>query len=200
MRGPNPELERRIREECLALLMEKEPEEIGMREIAARAGVSATALYYYFADKDRLFDAVKRDCLERMDAHIARDVAAAPTMPETIKAGLSAFRDWCFENPRIALLVMGRFRPNEDPSAETQAPYYRSTALARDLLDRAVAEGFSKSADTLLDAALAVAALWGAIESILYKRTVPEYWERGVEFTDRMIELVCGRLLNGKEG
>jgi hypothetical protein len=47
------------------------------------------------------------------------------------------------------------------------------------------------SADPLLDASLAISATWGAIESILRFRTIPEYWERGVEFTDAMIAICC---------
>ncbi|WP_415749215.1 TetR/AcrR family transcriptional regulator, partial [Treponema peruense] len=38
--------------------MEKEPEEIGMREIAKKCGVSATAIYHYYRDKDCLFQSI----------------------------------------------------------------------------------------------------------------------------------------------
>jgi AcrR family transcriptional regulator len=45
MRTANPELVLRIREKALELLMEKEPEELSMREIAKVCGVTATTLY-----------------------------------------------------------------------------------------------------------------------------------------------------------
>ena len=58
MRNANPELVSSIKKRTLELLMEKEPEEIGMREIAKKCGVSATAIYHYYRDTWRLFMAV----------------------------------------------------------------------------------------------------------------------------------------------
>jgi AcrR family transcriptional regulator len=72
MRVANPKLVLRIKENTLGLLMEKEPEEISMREIAKVCGVTATTLYYYYKDKDTLFEEVKLECLEKMDSFIAK--------------------------------------------------------------------------------------------------------------------------------
>ncbi len=194
MRTPNPDIERSIREKALALLMEREPEEIGMREIATAVGITATTIYYYYADKERLLEAVKKDCIALAEEAILSKVREGLVLPGAIRAALSAFRDWAFENPRIALLMMNRFRPNLEAGPEEMAGYYRSTYLLRDLIARAVAEGTAASGDPLLDASLCIAAVWGAIESILRYRTLPEYWDRGVDFTDEMIELCCARL------
>jgi AcrR family transcriptional regulator len=190
VRGPNPELERRIRQAGLALLLEKEPEEIGMREIAGACGVSATTIYYYHADKDSLFDAIKLDCIAEMDEYIRSRADTEGTALARIRIGYRAFRDWCFAHPRIALLIMGRLKPNRSPRAEIQEPYYRSNEYARRQLEKAVAEGSFSCADTRLANALHVAAVWGAIESVLLNRTDPEYWDKGVYFTDNMIDLL----------
>ncbi len=194
MRTPNPEMERTIRGKTLELLMVKEPEEIGMRDIAAAAGVTATTIYYYYADKERLLEAVKKDCMDAMDVSIAARISTLSGSLDSLgllRGALAAFRDWSFANPRIALLVMNRFKPNVEAGPEEMAQYYRSTYLGRDLIAKAVAEGDAVSKDPLLDASLAIAATWGAIESILRFRTIPEYWERGVEFTDAMITICC---------
>ena len=61
MKASNPDLEKSIREKALDLLMVKEPEEIGMREIARACGVTPPTIYYYFKDKDCLFVRVKQD-------------------------------------------------------------------------------------------------------------------------------------------
>ena len=200
MRTRNLELERKIRDKALELLMIKEPEEIGMRDIAAAAGVTATAIYYYYEDKERLLEAVKKDCMATMDAFIASRMGDLSGSLGTLRGGLAAFRDWAFANPRIALLVMNRFTPNVNAGPEEMAEYYRSTFFARDCIAREVAAGNALSDDPLLDASLAISAMWGAIESILRFRTVPEYWERGVEFTDAMIDVCCARLARGGRG
>lgn len=190
MRVPNPELERRIRQAGLALLLEKEPEEIGMREIAGACGISATTIYYYHADKDSLFDAIKLDCIAELDEYLHTRADAERTALERIRTGYRAFRDWCFAHPRIALLIMGRLKPNRSAQPEIQEPYYRSNEYARRQLEQAVAEGSFRCADPRLANALFIAALWGAIESVLLNRTDPEYWNRGVYFTDSMIDLL----------
>lgn len=194
MRAPNPEMERTIRQKTLELLMEKEPEEIGMRDIATSCGVTATTIYYYYADKERLFEAVKKDCMAEMDRMIAESAGKLSDSIGMLRAGLAAFRDWAFANPRIALLIMNRFRPNFEATPEEMAGYYRSTFMGKERLERAVADGIAKSDDPMLDSSLCISATWGAIESILRFRTVPEYWDKGVMYTDAMIEMCCARL------
>ena len=191
MRVKNPELEKNIRAKTLELLMVKEPEEIGMREIAAVCGVTATTIYYYYENKERLFEDVKKDCLLDMDRYILERASLAADPAEKFARAFGAFRDWAFAQPRMALLVMNRFKPNVEAGPEEMADYYRSTFFARDLIEKLVAGGQARSGDPLMDATLCIAAVWGAIEAVLRFRTVPEYWDRGVELTDRMIEM-CG--------
>jgi AcrR family transcriptional regulator len=180
--------------ECRSLLLEKEPEEIAMRDIAGKCGVSATTIYYYYADKDALFEAVKLDLLAAMDARIRAGVLEARDSKDKLRTGLVAFRDWALENPKVALLVMGRLKPNVTASKDELARYYRSNDLAKELLDAAVADGGSNVADTKLASALCIAALWGAIEAVLLNRTHPDYWKKEKYFTDRMIDMLVAQM------
>jgi hypothetical protein len=113
-----------------------------------------------------------------------------------IRAGLEAFRDWAFANPRTALLVMERLKADVREDPEKMNKYYQSTTFAKTILDKAVQTGLSGSKDTLLDASLCIAALWGAIESVLLNRTIPQYWsKRGrLDFTNKMIDLLLSSL------
>lgn len=195
-----------IRDKTLELLLEKEPEEISTRDIAKACGVTATSLYYYYKDKDVLFNEVKLCCIEKMDAAIAEQIARVPEINRKksikidpfleVRAGLEAFRDWAFENSRIALLVMGRLKADINADSEKMKKYYHSTVFAKEALDKLVKKGFYNSNDTLCDACLYIAALWGAIESVLLKRTIPQFWtKRGaLYFTDSMINLVISSL------
>ncbi len=70
MRKPNPEQEVLIRQKTLELLLIKEPEAISMREIASSCGVTATTIYYYYKDKDTLFETIKIECLSAMEKYI----------------------------------------------------------------------------------------------------------------------------------
>ena len=206
MGKPVTDLAPRIREKTLELLLEKEPEEISTRDIARACGVTATSLYYYYRDKEALFSELKLDCIEKMDefisGHVAKKAlkegrAGRETDPLLeMRTGLEAFRDWAFANPRIALLVMGRLKADTQAEPEKLKQYYRGTDFAKATLEKAAQAGFLYSEDTLLDANLAIAALWGAIELVLLKRTVPRYWSArgGIEFTNKMIELILGSM------
>jgi AcrR family transcriptional regulator len=195
MRAPNPDLEKKIKNECLKLLLKKEPEQIGMRDIALACGVSPTSIYYYYQDKDSLFEAIKLDCLAEMDRYIGDKTAGCTDSVSCLRQALSSFRDWAFENPRIAVMIMGRLKANLDPASAEFERYYRSSNYGKELLDRAVAEGKAVSSDTLIDSALYIAAVWGAVEAVILNRTSPEFWDKGLYFTDRMIDLCCSSML-----
>ena len=47
MRNPNPNLISQIKAVALKLLMEKVPEQIGMRDIASECNITATNIYHY---------------------------------------------------------------------------------------------------------------------------------------------------------
>jgi hypothetical protein len=89
---------------------------------------------------------------------------------------------------------MQRFKPNIDADEEELEKYYRSTYFGKSLLDKAANEGKARNRDTLMDASLCIAALWGAVESVLLNRTIPKYWDKGILFTNKMIELCCSAI------
>ncbi len=190
MKVPNVEIEQRIRKTALDLLMDKEPEEIGMREIARSCGITPPTIYYYFADKDQLFTRVKSDCLEQMDAKIVSGLRRGTSPEAGMRYGLEAFRDWAFDNPRIAVLIMGRFKPDSVEDEDVaRSRYYYSMNLAVSLLEEAISAKQISCADPVLAGALCVYSLWGVIESVLSKRTFPKYWTRGKELTDASIRM-----------
>ncbi|MDR0442894.1 MAG: TetR/AcrR family transcriptional regulator [Treponema sp.] len=224
MSKPETDLAPRIREKTLDMLLEKEPEEISTRDIAKACGVTATSLYYYYKDKEALFTEIKLMCIEKMDATISAQIARETALQNArvtslqnakkiektrkqgkkmeplaeCRAGLEAFRDWAFANPRIALLVMGRLKADTQADPEKMKKYYQSTSFAKTVFDRMVQAGVLDSKDTLLDASLCIAALWGAIEMVLLNRTVPQYWTKSgaVDFTDKMIDLLMTSLMS----
>jgi len=206
MGKPKTDLAPKIRQKTLELLMEKEPEEISTRDIAKACGATTTCIYYYYKDKETLYMEIKLYCVEEMDKFIVNRVEKevkkhqkAGKKPDPlieIRAGLEAFRDWAFANPRIALLVMERLKADTLADQEKMQRYYQSTAFAKTVLDKAVKAGLINSKDTLLDASLCISALWGAIESVLLNRTLPQYWtQKGrIVFTDKMIDLLLASL------
>lgn len=55
LRKANPEVLNRIKNAAKELLAEKTPSEIGMRDIAAKSGITAANIYHYYKNKNDLF-------------------------------------------------------------------------------------------------------------------------------------------------
>lgn len=194
MRNPNPNLIGQIKETALKLLMEKDPSQIGMRDIASECGITATNIYHYFKDKDRLFQAISLDCLNQLNERIKENALRGKTIKAQIKNAVNAYRDWCFENPRRCLLVMQGIKSADDITPEQMEEFYVCNRTGEKLLREAIKQGQARSSDPRLDIGLLVSGLWGCIESVLLKKCEVEYWENGVTYTDRFIKLWCNSI------
>lgn len=134
--------------------MQKEPAEIGMREIEANCGVSATSIYHYYKDKELLFQEIALDCLEG-----AAEIADSPK--QKVLDSIRAFRGWCLKNPRVALLVMEKIKSAENLSAEETEKFYVCNRTGERLLELCIAEGSAQSENPRLDIGVLVFGLWG---------------------------------------
>ncbi len=189
MRKANTEIIPLIKQKALELLMQKNPEEIGMREIASDCSVTATTLYHYYKDKEELFQAVALDCLRELNQRILSDSKKGKTLKVQIKNAVTAYSDWCFENPRRAMLVMQGIKSAETESPEVIEEFYICNRTGEELLKKAVTEGSAVSKNPRLDVALLVFGLWGCIESVFLKKSETCYWKDGKPFTDAFINL-----------
>ena len=190
MRNPNTQITAIIKEKTLGLLMKKNPEQIGMRDIAAECKITATNIYHYYKDKDQLFQAVSLDCLNELNKRIEASVKGGD-IKEDILSAIGTFEDWCFENPRRALLVMQGIKSADDAGAEMIEAFYVCNRTGGELLTKAVKLGLAKSDNVRLDIDILVSGLWGCKEAVLLKKSEPEYWENRKDFTGRFVDLWC---------
>ena len=188
MRNPNTQITAIIKEKTLGLLMKKNPEQIGMRDIAAECKITATNIYHYYKDKDQLFQAVSLDCLNELNKRIEASVKGGDIKADILNA-IHTFEDWCFENSRRALLVMQGIKSADDAGAEMIEAFYVCNRTGGELLTKAVKLGLAKSDNVRLDIDILVSGLWGCIEAVILKKSEPEYWENGKAFTGRFIDI-----------
>ncbi|MCR5045022.1 MAG: TetR/AcrR family transcriptional regulator [Treponema sp.] len=189
MRNANPQIIPLIKEKTLALLMQKSPEQIGMREIAKECGVTATLIYHYYKDKDQLFQAIGLDCILSLNQIILAAAQKKKNPKEKILAAIRAFRDWCFENPRKALLVMQGIKSAQDAPPEVIEEYYACNRTGEKLLQEAIKAGLAKSNDPNLDVGILISGLWGCCEEVILKKTDEKYWNNGEAFTERFLKI-----------
>lgn len=188
----NPELKRRILDLVLDELGEKPPERINMRDLAARAGVSATTIYYYFPSKGALFETIKFAAMEEADRRIAAAVEAASGAPDRIRALMRSFVGWCLERPHLARLLMETLPAREDLDAEAMRRYYSIYLRARDIVAEGVAEGTIAPRDLDLDLSVTQSALWGILSHYWSKRVHPRFWDSPDQLVERLATLFIG--------
>ena len=193
MRLPNKELENQILLAAIDLLMEKEPAEIGMRDVAKKCGVSATSIYNYYKDKNELFMRISLSCISELAEKMKASLAGVTDCKEKIRTSLKVYRDWCFERPKVAFLVFSKLE--ENIGDEDIMNFYICNRLGENLLAECRDNGFYKGNDIHLDTGIIISGMWGCIESIITKRADPDFWNEGVAFTDRFIDLMINSII-----
>lgn len=82
--------------------------DLGLRALARDLGVSATALYRHFPNKDALLDALALEALNRLGANQAEAALAAGGGREGfVEVGVIYVR-WAVENPALVRLIYNR--------------------------------------------------------------------------------------------
>ena len=197
MRNANPEIVQTIKTKTLELLMHREPDAITMRDIAANCKITAANIYHYYKDKDKLFQAISLDCLNDLNERIVKKSKSARTDQKRLYGAIDAFRTWCFENPRRALLVMQRIESASEADDEIVELYYVCNRTGAALLKECVQSGIARSANPDLDVGILVSGLWGCIEAVILKKCDKKYWNNGKAYTDRFIKLWMNAIFGG---
>lgn len=100
------DLARALTNATLEMLADNGLQDISLRAVARRAGVSATAPYRHFADKEALFAAAARTGFERLRARLlAADASASGTA--AIAAQGAAYVAFALEQPALFRLMFG---------------------------------------------------------------------------------------------
>lgn len=193
MRHANKELEKQILKAAIDLLTEKEPAEIGMRDVAKKCDVSATSIYNYYKDKNELFMKISLSCLAELTERMKISLKDVEKPVEKIRTSLRVYRDWCFEKPKVAVLVFSKLE--ENIGDEDIMNFYICNRLGENLLAECRDNGFYKGNDIHLDTGIIISGMWGCIESIITKRADPNFWNEGVAFTDRFIEIMINSII-----
>ncbi|MCQ2241754.1 TetR/AcrR family transcriptional regulator [Treponema sp.] len=196
MRLPNKELENQILLAAIELLMEKEPAEIGMRDVAKKCSVSATSIYNYYRDKNELFMKISLSCLAELTERMKSSLKDVEDPVEKIRTSLKVYRDWCFEKPKVAVLIFSKLE--ENIGDEDIMNFYVCNRMGENLLAECKDKGIYKGNDIHLDTGIIISGMWGCIESIITKRADPDFWNEGVAFTDRFIEMMVSTLIGEK--
>ena len=114
-----------IKATALDLMREQGTTDVRFTDIARVMGMTAPALYRYFADRDELLTALIADGYRALGARIAAALAPLPAddLAGRWVAAASAYRDWARCEPQQFALVLGMpvpgyVAPDEGPTTE----------------------------------------------------------------------------------
>jgi AcrR family transcriptional regulator len=193
---PNPELARKILNIARNELAAKPPAEVNMRHIAELAGVSPTAIYYYYKSKAELFSTLKFEAVDALVARIRVEADKADDAVGRLRVLMSVFLAWCGENPHVARLLMEEEPTVLDLEPERLRRYYAVSDLAKEYLEEA--EGSLSTLDAELDVSVAQAALWGIFVQFAGKRAYPRFWDSIDPLAGRFTEVFLRALKKEK--
>ena len=90
------------------LFLEDGVDRVTMRRIAAAVGVSATALYVYFPDKNAILRAIAQDCFTALIGNHEKAVRVDRTAAENLRAGLQSYVSFARQHPDEYRLIFLR--------------------------------------------------------------------------------------------
>lgn len=140
------EQEAQIMDAARDLILEGGLDALSMRAVADRVGVSATALYHYFANKQDLVEKVTRGAFEHFDATI-RGAAdrQAPGSLERVRAIGEAYVRFALENEAYFRVIFDNKAP--DPRTLEDLPGGGGYPVLRQAVTDAMQSGQMRLAD-----------------------------------------------------
>lgn len=143
-----------------ALYLERGPEAVTMRAVAERVGVTATALYRHFADKDALLKEVMGEGSRLLGSHLFRALEA-PSPLERVRAAAMAYLDFALAQPQAYRTL---FEPVDD--AGEASPVGRQREAVRRFLRDRVREAMDAGAIAPGDPEGAALTLWSLLHGM----------------------------------
>lgn len=128
-KGPyhHGDLRREMTEAAIVLVEQDGVEALSLRKLAERVGVSQTALYHHFRDKQALLCAVGEAAIERFAGEMQRGMAEAGDLEARFERFVTVYVRFALGHPQLYELLFGRVLWKAD-GAESEA--FRASARA----------------------------------------------------------------------
>ncbi|GAA3164361.1 MULTISPECIES: TetR/AcrR family transcriptional regulator [Streptomyces] len=181
-----------LRASCLRaardLLEEDGGAALSLRAVARRAGVSATAPYRHFADREALVSAVAAQGYRELADHLAA-AHPAPRAPEDLAAVAVAYVHFAVERPALFRVMFAE--PCDPAAAERTA----AAAAVWDCVGRVVRDVFPGADPEALST-----AVWGLVHGLAFLRLDGKFHADGAAAADARVRGAVCALLGAAPG
>lgn len=187
-RGEGDRLRDQLLEATVALLdREGDAERVSVRAIAKAAGVSPTALYLHFADRDALVAAAVDRCFAAFNGALLDALAAAEEPRERVRAMGLAYLRFAERQPALLAVLFSTRRPAERPPAPPDAPPRVPRDEALDSFVRTVAAAAPHAGEP--EARELALTFWAAVHgyALLHTRPPKSAWPDPERYVDGLV-------------
>lgn len=126
--------ESRILTAAIKVFQDKGFDGTRMQEIADEAGINKSLLHYYYRSKDKLFEAVFRDAIDKFIPKISMLMASELPVGRKIEKFVENYIDLLVENPHLPQFVFHELHRNPDRIVNV----FTESGLRPDLFFRSV--------------------------------------------------------------
>jgi AcrR family transcriptional regulator len=154
-------LRRALLDEAIAIIGAEGLSDVTLREIGARLGVSRTALYRHFADKDALLAAVATEGFRALRRELVTAWEAGGSGDEAFRAMGIAYVRFAVANPAHYRVMFGGAVQSESPDPELAAEGHGAFNALVDALAALQRDGLLRAEDPVLMATYVWALVHG---------------------------------------
>jgi AcrR family transcriptional regulator len=193
-RPPNPQLIKLIQNIVAEEIQVKGIEGVTVRLVAERAGISATTIYYYFKNKEELFDKLKFSVARELDEYIFNRISRKDSPEKQFRELIDAFIDWSVAHPKLLDLVFDTLPPKTNLTEDEMAQLYHTQNMIIELIEQAAAKNGVSLENVKADSSIFIGLAYGVVKLFLNKRFLPEYWEDITPLKEKMYDFLIASL------
>ena len=131
-------------------IRESGPENLSLRAIARRVGVSQTAPYRHFADKNDLLAELARQGFDDITAFLSQQTESRAGPAERLQQAATAYLRYAIHNPEKYRLIFGNHVARRTDYKDLVASGRRCSALFQDLISSGVRSGDFINSDPVI--------------------------------------------------
>lgn len=176
---------------AMELFSQKAFHQIGMRDIAKRAGISAAAIYRYFPSRDDVFVEALVRHMQVIEERFEENVKAGRTSLEELALGGA---DYLLENESV-FQMMGHFMITGQIQPKALERY---NAMQRNFLD--ILEKVNRQTDIGMDSRLVTHAIYASVTGVVmaFKNYPGRSKEEIRRHIHRLIRIISGAYTTGR--
>ncbi|MEN3334239.1 MAG: TetR/AcrR family transcriptional regulator [Blastocatellia bacterium] len=166
---------------------------VGIRQIAAAAGVNGAMIHYYFGNKESLYRAIIENAAATVRGLIAEAISGATSLEERLTRFVKAYAGYLFGHPHLARILSREMLAGGKYILEI-IPKYATTNYG--MLREAMAEGIRAGELRNIDIDLAPISLIGMIIVFQLIRPLIALGLGKIQFDERFIERLAAHTVD----